>query len=276
MRNKSVAVMRGLVWLAAAWVGLGVMVAQAQMTPITAFGWNADGVIQSPTVNPTSTLLPYGGPWAYYSTTAPGIPAGAGPGIALGTSFTSAYDGSTVFQFQPPGVGSPNVLGFQAQGSSTPAGTLFLASPKAYTELSLLGTTSVNGGLTYPQFTINYGNGAPAQIGYVPLPNWNSATTYGNVALNLGYYCAQDASAGYTFEGPFGNYFSLYQMNITPSDTVDPIESITIESSTYGGDNAEQFFALSGAAVPEPSSVVLVGVGLVTLLGFGRGLRRRS
>ena len=105
--------------------------------------------------------------------------------------------------FNLRGLEVPNVIGLQAQGSTTPSGSLFLASPKAYTELSVLGTTSVNGGLTYPTITIDYGNGAPSQSLSIPLPNWNSASTYGNVALNLGYYIAQEASAGYTFEGPF-------------------------------------------------------------------------
>ncbi|HXR48724.1 MAG TPA: PEP-CTERM sorting domain-containing protein [Candidatus Limnocylindrales bacterium] len=275
MKNPTFKAGLGLRWVAGALAVLGTTAAQANMTPISAFGWNADGVIQSPTVDPQSTLLPYNGNWAYYSTTAPGAPAGTG--IALGTSFTSVYDGTTVFQFQPAGVGSPNVIGLQAQGSTTPSGSLFLASPKAYTELSLLGTTSVNGGLTYPTVTINYGNGAPSQSLSIPLPNWNSASTYGNVALNLGYYVGQKASAGYTFVGPFGNPFSLYQMNITPSDTTDPIESITIESSTYGGDNAEQFFALSGqVAVPEPATFALAGLGALALICGRRLAGRRS
>ena len=66
-------------------------------------------------------------------------------------------------------------------------------------------------------------------------------------------------------------------MNITPSDTTDPIESITIQSSTYGGDNAEQFFALSGqVAVPEPATFALAGLGALALICGRRIAGRRS
>ncbi len=240
--NYPVAVPSGFVASSVAndlsWINSVIQPSATGMTPIAVTGYNANGVIESASVNPTADMA---GTWTYYASSTPGAPTGTG--LPMGTTITSLYSGTTQFALQPVSA-TDNVFWLYSNGSSdNTSATMTLSGTQAYSELSFLAAASVNGGITYPSFTINY-QGGGTQTGTLNLPNWTSA---GNIAYTSGVYVGNNPGSGGGFPDVSSDV-NLYQINVVTTDQTDPITSIILTASNYGGGNNEMFFALSGAA----------------------------
>ena len=231
------------------WINSVIQPGGVVMTPITVSNfYNANEVVGTSTPL-TATMFRgiYPQPdndWAWYASGTPGLPAG---GLPMGTTITSLAFTNTTFAFQPA-TATNNTAIISLNGGANPTNlTLTLSGTTAYSELAFLGANAGGGNPTYPAYTINY-KGGGTQSGTLTLYNMGNPSS-GVVGYDPGPYYAV---SGGTY-GNLGNDFALCQMNIVTTDATDPILSITLTASSYGGGNYEQFFALSGAAVPASS-----------------------
>jgi hypothetical protein len=245
------------------WINSVIQPGGVVMTPITVSNfYNANEVVGTSTPL-TATMFRgiYPQPdndWAWYASGTPGIPAG---GLPMGTTITSRAYTNTTFAFQPA-TATNNVAIISLNGGANPTNiTLTLSGTQAYSELSFLGANAGGGNPTYPSFTINY-KGGGTQSGSLTLYNMGNPSS-GVVAYDPGPYYAV---SGGTY-GNLGNDFALCQMNVVTTDQTDPITSITVTASSYGGGNYEMFFALSGAAVSAPATPSTITVTSITPSG---------
>src|SRR5437763_1883398 len=107
----------------------------AGMTPIAATGYNRDIVVEKTASGPpfSAYALEYdpGSGLVYYQA---GLP-GKSYGLPASGSFTSVYDGTTVFQFQPYTTSNALVLSSETGLTS---GTLTFDSPNTYSQIAVL------------------------------------------------------------------------------------------------------------------------------------------
>jgi len=239
----------------------------AAVTAIAVTGYNRDVVVEvgAPvTANGVTDATmdggfttPTGGTWYAqgYNTSAPttGLPA-------AGTTIISAAAADHSYTFPisyGTGTGiTPNAFAV-GQGSGSPI--IALTSPQPYSVLSLIG--SAGHGPVMVNYTINFAN-ATTQTGALTVGDWFNGTpfaynTNGRLTVNTGAF--DNVNAG----NP-----RLYSFDITVTNTTSAVTSINLSSTSLTGTAA--FFALSGTAIPEPSSVVYGGLSVLGLLTMRR------
>lgn len=260
--------MRNIALILCVGAALGARVFAAPVTPIVVTGFNHDVVVEAgapatATGVTTATMDGgtgnTGGTWYEqgYNTAAPltGLPA-------RGTAIISASASDHSYQFPSsygPGngaAGTTNDAFVVGHGTGTP--TITLAIPAAYSTISLLGAAGF--GPNTVNFTIQFTD-ASTQTGSLTVGDWFNGTaayvTNGRVTVGSGSF--DNVNAG----NP-----RLYSYDILLGSTV-PIQSIALSSASASSTAA--FFALSGTAIPEPSSLALCGLGA----GMGMLLLRR-
>jgi hypothetical protein len=127
--------------------------------PINLTGWNRDVIVEKTATTPyTGAALPFDVPndYSFYEI---GLPAG-GRGLPPGRVFTSLVDDSTVFQLQP--YNQNNVLQLSAGTSST--GTLTLATPAAYSSISVLAASANSYTATVGNLVLNFSDGTASPM----------------------------------------------------------------------------------------------------------------
>jgi hypothetical protein len=229
--------------------------ASAQRTPIATTGYNFDGIANG-TSAATSTTGTLDSIYDYYTV---GFNTGS-PTSGLPTaSFVSAADATTTFQLQSPA--SNNVLWLQQAGSGATSGTLNLSTPGSYSSLAFL-LTGFNG--SQPgTYSLNFSSGLPTTGSFTALDNFNQAgfaiSGFGRVSRSDGLFDAVGST------NP-----RLYQVTVTltSGDAARTLTSITFNNAETSGTVFHDIgvFGVSGAPVPEPASMVVLGAGALALL----------
>ena len=218
------------------------------ITPINiSSAFNANGVIgtAASASGPDSSQGYMAGNWTYFAAGATGSPGGSG--LPMGTTCISYANDATSFTLAPDSA-TNNVVWLQSYTGNNTA-TLTLPAPQAFSKFALLGGSS--GGYGVLDVTINYLDSSHSYFyGYPSIGNWSG--TPASTGVSEGDYVG-DFTSDANNSNPSGAAFpvigsgiQLNELDITPSDTTDPIVSITIVADSYGGGNNDMFFALSG------------------------------
>jgi len=181
-------------------------------------------------------------------------------GLPMGTTQDSWAAPDTTFTLQPDDANNALLIDSDHAGTLT----LTLATPGRYESLSFFGSTG-NGNNTVA-FLLHFADGSQ-KLGAAIFADWfyNDPVAYaadGRITPD-----------GYDSVGAF--YPAIYQVNIGAIDSSVALTSIDFAYGFGGGHTA--IFAVSGQAVPapEPSSVILLGLGGVGI-AVGHVRRRRG
>jgi PEP-CTERM motif len=229
----------------------------AHIAPISTTGYNQNMIISAANGVANVTATMDGGTAKTGATFyEKGVNSGAtSAGVPhAGVVFGSGADSNHTFALQPNGQGQNDALMLDSDHTT---GTLKLTSPAIYTALSLL-VAGANGGGNI-NVTVNYAGGG-TQTAVIPAPDWfnNGPIAFdanGRATLSLG------------FDSTTSGNPRIYQEDLTLTDTTDAVNSIDV---SWGGSNREPIFGVSGQAVPEPTSLVLLALGAIGLLSRRR------
>ena len=168
-------------------------------------------------------------------------------GLPAGTTFTSALDANHSFALASADGNNAIQL-----SKVTSSGTLMFSQPAAYSALSFLVSGGWGGGNV--GYTIHYADSSTA-TGNVTVADWSDA----GGAIN-----AKVRTNNYTWDGKpvmnnYGENWSLFQQDVTGLGTTSNVTSIDFAYTTTGN-NTPAIFAVSGAVVPEPASLAVLGL----------------
>lgn len=258
----------------------------ATALPITVTGYNNDVVFEvGDTPGPAGKFLNEG--QALYESGLGGASGSGLPTTGSGRTFTSDHTvgDTTNFQFAP--YAGNNALIMQESGGPTvkfATWTFDAAFKQPYSKLSVLGLSS--GRSSNYSFVVfftdntNTGSGVDIEGRFdtrgafdgQTLPDWfgSGGTAAGQAKSGVGRV---ESANGTSFSGDNpGGGVRLQQFNfdITPygGKSVDRVEF----EATGGSGNNRTFLAISGIAIPEPSSVITALSGLM-LMAFRRSRR---
>ncbi len=151
-------------------------------TPIAAGGYNQDVILAANYTGAFSALTSFDGTGAshapgnvLYETGTPNSPGGTGmpasPAPGVGPTVTSAFNPNVTFQFQPystaTGAASPNDLQLN---SATVTGTLALANPGHFSQLSIMHSTGNGAGNFAMQ--LNFADAPTLMVPSIASPDW--------------------------------------------------------------------------------------------------------
>jgi hypothetical protein len=231
-----------------------VSVAQAASIPIGLTGWNQDVIAEASAANPIAGTTTDVATWVWYEVGAPG----SSQGLPVSGSFTSTYNPSTTFQFQPY-TDTNNVV--------NNSGTVTLTSPAKFDSLAFLTSAQGAGGESFSA-TLHFSDASTTVLTGSD-PDWTFSG--GNEALtNEGL-----VNRGGSWSGFYSGNLHMFEHDYTLSPADQAKTLLSIDFNLTGG-QFEDLFAVSGQAiVPEPGSLValigLCGMGLIGLV-----LRRRG
>jgi hypothetical protein len=232
---------------------LSVVRAQSSLS-IGLSGFSGDIILGATETEGSGTNTQEDG-WIFYGTGATATEGALTQGLPTSGSFVSAANSNVGFQFAP--YTSNNVL--------TGDGTLTLATPGSFQDLSFLATAQGGGSFTV---TLNFSNSTTATTAtFTPL-DWTAGTEGGSDGSN-----ALDNSGlvghGTVYTG--GLFLKEFDYAVPAED-----ESLTLDSITISAPGNVMFFAASGiSAIPEPSTYAAI-FGLLALGAAGvREFRRR-
>ena len=243
--------------------------ASAAQLPIAISGYTQDMVVENTAANFSSAVTATmdggtaknGNTWMQVGLD-PNQPTA---GLPTGTTFVSQADPNTQFSLQPA-TGNNAIL----LDSGNTTATITLNTPARYSTLSILDSSG-NGTSTI-DYTLHFVGGTATATGTFSSPDWYFNSP---VAYNAADRVSDNGAGGFSFDyrptqGPW-----LYQENLPNTNGTLYLSSISLtwDAGSPNGSNSG-IFALSGTAVPEPSTFVMLGVGAIGLLSAAR--RRRK
>jgi hypothetical protein len=202
------------------------------------FGTNNTVVLQ----DSTGSIVDYETPTSIYVPTVGDI-------IDLSINNTPYQDG--------PELKGSTTTGFSIVSTGNPVSYPVVAIPDFNAASSTSGSATQYGESIVTIDNVHFASGTPSTL----LPNTSYTITDGtNTAILFGYKSYSDVGATSTTNG-------LAQLNALGGGTAASLD-ITGYVSNYFG--TSEFYPLSAVAVPEPSSVVLFGLGAIALAGIAR------
>jgi len=244
------------------------------ITPIAATGYNQNMIISAANGSTNVTATMDGGTArtgdTYYESgitgfaapqTGPPSPVSGVPhaGVPIG----SAQDANHTFVFQPNGAGQNDAVMLDAANTT---GTLTLTTPARYSALSFL-VASGNGAGTI-NLTVHYAGGG-TQTASIASPDWFNGgpiAVDANGRVNVALSDYNNLNNGQP---------RMFQEDLTLTNTGSNVTSIDF---AWGGTgtNREAVFAISGTAVPEPSSLAFLSLGALGLVARRYRARRAA
>ncbi|MGA2245783.1 MAG: lamin tail domain-containing protein [Verrucomicrobiota bacterium] len=211
----------------------------ANLTPISVTGFNVDVVVENTSAGPpytTAVELNPGEGEAFYQK---GLP-GTSSGLPVSGSFTSALDGTTVFQFQSYTAKNALVLSSDTGVSS---GVLTLTTPAIYGSIAVIANSANAGSDNTGTLTFTFNDGSIFVTNYYA-PDW-----FGNSGYALWGVERISLTLGTTQGAPDDPRF--YQTTINLAGALGaankPLVSLTFGEPS--GVNATGIYAVSGALV---------------------------
>ncbi len=251
---ESTLLVRRTICPAVCWLlGLAAIVAapcatQAASLPIPLVGWQYDVIAEKTAGSPAAGTTAdhygntFGGDWVFYENGSPNSPW---PGLPSSGSFVSAFNSNVTFQFQP----------FTSRNAVVDYGTLVLTTPAHFSSLSFL----VSGPESYWTPTLHFTDGSSTVLATTHDTNW---LDNGTNALTTGIVFRNGDWSGYLYSSPVHMFEDDY--SLSPADQLKTLVYMELYKVAYG---PVDFFAVSGAPVPEPSAGLLLGLGLLGLAG---------
>ena len=221
--------------------------------PLATTGFNAGVIVpaNATAANQEATAFDLANNIAFYqaglSSNSDVAGSGGTQGLPAGGVFTSAADGSTVFQFGPYGGNNVLLLGDTYAAS----GTLSLTTPRSFDSLAVLAS-SANGG-AQGTLVVHFANGTSSPTFNFNAQDWFNTTT--NVALS-GFGRLDLGNPGLDTENDGSSNPNLYQtvINLAALGSNQPVSSITFTKPAASQDSG--VFALSGALMPPPPAII--------------------
>lgn len=208
-----------------------------------------------------------------------GLGGRVGSGLPVNRTLTSDFDG-TVFAFADYTTSNALIVREDGGGPKFAAWTLTVGSQAEYSKVSVIGLSSggqssfslvffftdgTNTSSGDPNFE-NSGHYARGAFDGQTLPDWfqDGGTAAGRALAGVGRV---DSTNGTSFSGDdAGGGVRLQQFNFDLSGySGKTLEKVEFES-TGGGGNNRTFLAISGIAIPEPGSAILLLGSVGTLL----------
>ncbi len=230
----------------------------AQLVSIPATGWNNDIIYGGGELGQGISGSMDNGP-GFFGANWYGIGRNTSAlttGLPIGPTVSASTPADLSFELQPFAGASNAVL-----LNATQSGLLTLTTPMPYFRLALIGSTG--NGTANDTIVVNYADGSSEIFGGGAInQDWFFNTT--NVAfIAQGRTTSND---GLSFDNVNNNQPRLYQEIYTLSNTLSDVVSVGI---TNNGGGHSAIMAISGEAVPEPTSALLMMAGLGAL-----GLKR--
>ena len=143
---------------------------------------------------------------------------------------------------------------------------MLFRSPRNFTTLSILDTAG--GGASTYTFTLNFADATTTVVSGQTAPDWFGGTPFAIQGLGR----VTRVASGFVFDGLPTNP-RMYELDYTLSlpDSNKTLNSITFTQNSGGVLN---IFALSGNTVPEPSTLMLIALGGLSILGWVKHHRR--
>jgi hypothetical protein len=250
--------MKSITSIAAALLCFAVHQSGAQLVSIPATGWNHDIIYGGGELGQGISGSMDNGP-GFFGANWYGIGRNAAAlttGLPIGPTASFSTPDDLTFQLQPF-AGAANAVLLNANQS----GLLTLTMPMPYYRLALIGSTG--NGTADDVIVVNYADGSTETFGGGAINQDWFFNTNGVAFLAQGRTTSND---GLSFDNVNNGQPRLYQQIFTLGNTTSDVVSIGI---TNNGGGHSAIMAISGQAVPEPSSALFMIAGLGAL-----GLKR--